>query len=127
MVAIENKSVGPACNKGLKTEQQGASLPAYLCQGLSASWHHQGSHKPLVSYSVVLYTYYSKHLMQMKCILSGHYAWSVVNFQFMLPSNARVCACMCVCTHTNGYTCLCTKAKKITSDLFHYSLSYLFP
>ena len=53
VIAIENKSVGPACNKGLKTDKQGASLPAYLCQGLSASWHHQGSHAPLGSYSVV--------------------------------------------------------------------------
>lgn len=53
VIAIENKSVGPAYNKGLKTEQQEASLPAYLCQGLSASWHHQGSLQPWL----FLYTY----------------------------------------------------------------------
>lgn len=52
--------------------------------------------------------------MQMKCILSRHYAWSVVNFHFMLPSNVHVCVCMCVCAHTHGCTCLCTEAKENT-------------
>lgn len=66
--------------------------------------------------------------MQMKCILSRHYAWSVVNFHFMLPSNARVCVCICVCAHIHMDVPGCAlRPRKTPGHLFHYSLFSLFP